>query len=650
MITLDSSKVTSYVFPNIDKTDDYIQYAYNSGENLASSLPNDFYHLQEVRESNSDLKTISSGLSETKSNISSKMDKAEAIEAKGDSAIGGLKALVASIGKTIMTAGAAATSGIESISSKVTSSLTSDESTGAKEASNGFFSSLLSLGSEAVDGIKNVGAAVVNGAKTFVNDIKSGNVERANIVDESKSWFERKLDEAIAFGKDVLEGTGAFISEVGSTLWNETKELVGEAINFGERVAATIVNAQISLAKGVARLTESIVDTVEILNSTLNTVGTGLADIGHGLFTGDWSWQYTKQEWEKTRAFVSKEWVDDAFKAFYETDLGKTLDEYAFEPFKSDGIGCEILTCTSEVAGIVLLSMVTGGAAGVTFGTTLTAGGVTINAGALGLTTAFAYLGHDVSQEWNNNSVSINYNGIDVDIPINYEKYNEIKDLQVGASTNILQTIVLPDGTQQDLVFKITSTGDGTYSISDDVGDTAYVKSINKTNTAAGLVYGTKTAALRGLKYYGIVATFSNLLSFGSLIKKIGNGNITKGFSTFLKTIKFKQAFKPLATNALKNTFTKSSFYINSASLIADEVRTGVSTGEWDVGKIASRVGWVGFTSFLGNMRNDYISLSTGTRYTTSLIPTLSLTKDVVDYDYEGEFEDAAVEIEKPAA
>ena len=59
-------------------------------------------------------------------------------------------------------------------------------------------------------------------------------------------------------------------------------------------MAATIVNAQISLAKGVARLTESIVDTVEILNSTLNTVGTGLADIGHGLFTGDWSWQYTK--------------------------------------------------------------------------------------------------------------------------------------------------------------------------------------------------------------------------------------------------------------------------------------------------------------------------------------------------------------------
>lgn len=294
--------------------------------------------------------------------------------------------------------------------------------------------------------------------------------------------------------------------------------------------------------------------------------------------------------------------------------------------------------------------MVTGGAAGVTFGTTLTAGGVTVNAGALGLTTAFAYLGHDVSQEWNNNSVSINYNGIDVDIPINYEKYNEIKDLQVGASTNILQTIVLPDGTQQDLVFKITSTGDGTYSISDDVGDTAYVKSINKTNTAAGLVYGTKTAALRGLKYYGTVATFSNLLSFGSLIKKIGNGNITKGFATFLKTIKFKQAFKPLATNALKNTFTKSSFYINSASLIADEVRTGVSTGEWDVGKIASRAGWAGFTSFLGNMRNDYISLSTGTRYTTSLIPTLSLTKDVVDYDYEGEFEDAVVEIEKPAA
>lgn len=250
-------------------------------------------------------------------------------------------------------------------------------------------------------------------------------------------------------------------------------------------------------------MVEAIGDFVVILNSVLATSKTVLCDIVSGIATGNWDWSTTKKMWSTTKTIVAYNWTNKIFDAFYDTSLGKKLDEYAYSPFKSDGMGCQIINGVGYVAGVVVLTIVTAGA----FGAATAAGSaastaVGVTGTQLAATATAAGIGKYTAEEWNKNGISINYNGTDLNITIDYEKYSEIEKLNKGESTTLTHQITNEDGTIQDLVLKITSIGNGEYTITDAAGNTVQLNNLEESNTAKGLGIGIVKGGWEGLQYY----------------------------------------------------------------------------------------------------------------------------------------------------
>ena len=311
MITLDESKVQSYVFPNIEKSKKYILDASNVIKTLNNALPRDYYHLDDIRNCDSKLQTIAPSIDTIKKNINKKIETAEQIERKGNQKTGALASLAAAIGK-----GLVATTGAAITTSKIVSDAAKDiknndtNKTGAKETSKGFLSGLKSLGGKLVEGIKNVGAKVVNGVKSVGTAIKSTITTAAKKVESAADWVGDKIKGAVDWGKKALEKTGAFVSNVGKTIWSGAKNLFNKVVDFGKKVGASIANAAISLVKGLVSLVEAIGDLAVLVVSGVGTIGTGIYDIGYGIATGNWDFKATKGLWDGTKSVVSYEWTN----------------------------------------------------------------------------------------------------------------------------------------------------------------------------------------------------------------------------------------------------------------------------------------------------------------------------------------------------
>ncbi len=498
MITLDESKVQSYVFPNIEKSKKYILDASNVIKTLNNVLPRDYYHLDDIRNCDSKLQIIAPSIDTIKNNINKKIETAEQIERKGNQKTGALASLAAAIGKGLVT-----TTGAAITTSKIVSDAAKDiknndtNKTGAKETSKGFLSGLKSLGGKLVEGIKNVGAKVVNGVKSVGTAIKSTITTAAKKVESAADWVGDKIKGAVDWGKKALEKTGAFVSNVGKTLWSGAKNLFNKAVDFGKKVGASIANAAISLVKGLVSLVEAIGDLAVLVVSGVGTIGTGIYDIGYGIATGNWDFKATKGLWDGTKSVVSYEWTNKIFDAFYNTEVGKTLDKYAYAPFKSDGIACKIGEGIGYVAGVIAITIATFGVGGVAIG-----GASGVSATTMAMTATAAGIGKYTAEEWNKNSISLNYNGQDINFALNYEKYSEIENLKNGESTTISQQIQMEDGTIFNLEFTITGKGNGQYEIVDNVGNAVSLNSLNESSTAKGLFVGSIKGGWEGLQWY----------------------------------------------------------------------------------------------------------------------------------------------------
>ena len=158
------------------------------------------------------------------------------------------------------------------------------------------------------------------------------------------------------------------------------------------RTGATIGKFAVSLLEGVGKLGEGIVDFLSILGTAALTTKTavidGLSWASSKLFGTEYE-SLTVKMWENTKASVAKDHVTGWFDSFYEkTKVGQYLDENSFysDTVRSVGVG------VGYIGGIIALSVLTCGAAGLTAATpvaSLTSGGLSFGtAAATAVTTA----------------------------------------------------------------------------------------------------------------------------------------------------------------------------------------------------------------------------------------------------------------------
>ncbi len=354
-IKLDDSKIQSYVIPNFNYTKIYLQRAYQISSSLKNALPSDYYHSNDIKVINNSLQTVEQDVGTLNKKVADKIETAKMIEVKHRNQIKSLTSDLLSNSSNVGT-GTISTS-------KTTSSVKTEakpKDTGAKESKSGTESLLSKIGKKISDGLSGIGAKISSA-----------------------------FDSVVDWGKGVLEDTKAIFTKIGDG-FKAAWDWITNGDNWA-KIGASIANAVISFVKGAVSLIESIGDFIIIASAAIGTPGACLSDILTGITTGNWDFKTTKGLWDETKSVVSYEWTNKIFADFYNTDIGKTLDNYAFKPFKSDGMMCEVLEGAGYIAGIVAISIAT-------FGTgtaVMTVGGssstlITVGAAATEVTGAMA--------------------------------------------------------------------------------------------------------------------------------------------------------------------------------------------------------------------------------------------------------------------
>lgn len=146
---------------------------------------------------------------------------------------------------------------------------------------------------------------------------------------ETKSWSENAVSRFRYAEMSNFSITGQ--------IWEKIKT------NF-----ASTGNVLASAGKGLLHFGEFLVDGVALGKAFVKTPILAMRDI---IFK-----ETGKEEmWEDTKSFVANEYVENAFKKFYEdTSVGKWLDENAGEGLKHDGVACKISEGIGFISGIGL--------------------------------------------------------------------------------------------------------------------------------------------------------------------------------------------------------------------------------------------------------------------------------------------------------
>ena len=256
--------------------------------------------------------------------------------------------------------------------------------------------------------ISDIGAIIATGASNL-NEWLDNKIEDVNdFFEDTKAKIvgvannvKSKVTEILEDIKQTLIDTFAYISNKVKNLWNKFFNwLMGDALpwisntyvvinDMLESVAATIATFTVSLVEGLAQFGEAMVDFGVIVGAG---VGTAVFAI-EGLF-GDENWkERTKQLWQDTKGFVSKNYVKSAFDNFYQNNsFGQWLasESYGFDTVRSIGSGL------GYVGGVILLSVVTCGV-----GTAVTGASVSTTA-TMSIIAGLAGTGKGTQTAWEN--------------------------------------------------------------------------------------------------------------------------------------------------------------------------------------------------------------------------------------------------------
>lgn len=165
------------------------------------------------------------------------------------------------------------------------------------------------------------------------------------------------------------------IKNIGATIFKHTKSVI-----------SSICNVITSLLKGIAQFIETLLDLIVLIGTGVASIFTGLFDAIqaiNGAITGEeWS-SATKGMWSGVMGYVAEDHVGNTVANFYKKNtFGKWLDDNAYAPFKSDGVGCQIASGLGYVAGIIALTVATAGIGTVAVSTAGASVGITVSATA----------------------------------------------------------------------------------------------------------------------------------------------------------------------------------------------------------------------------------------------------------------------------
>lgn len=509
-IVVSSNKINNDIIPRLSSATNNLQTAYSMSINLKNTLS---FNVKEnhMSEISSELYNISKELKNITLNISDKVNRIEQIEKKSESKISSIVSKAASIGA--ITGAATSTLGMQAVidqqSNKSVSTTDSKMSEiGAKLASE-IESKTKNIGTAISNQVERMGAAISKGEVGFATETSNKLEDESNRSDGFKYWTSK-----------ALKNTGAFICNTGTIIWNGLKS-AWNWITDGEnwkRLGASIVNGVLSFVKGLVSLIEAIGDLVVLALGAVVTVGTAIYDTVKGIATGDWSFDATKGLWKKYAVpIVAYSWTNAL-----DESLGwrQHFDQWAYEPFKSDGVGCQILDGVGYVAGIIALTLATFGVGGaavsaasgaastatavtgaaVATGATSTAITAGVTSTTMAITAGAAGIGKGTQEAWQQQIEQANKQQITQEldnIQITEEMFNnKLSELKSQNPEN--------EYTQEDVINAIRS--DLYVERTKDLNSWNNIKSgaekLKGSDIAAGVAYGVGTGVIDGVQWY----------------------------------------------------------------------------------------------------------------------------------------------------
>lgn len=227
-------------------------------------------------------------------------------------------------------------------------------------------------------------------------DAKEVMMDLTAFIDDGIERVSEDISEGIVKGKEHLSIWHEQFKNTGARLYDSVESPIGKTLLNGlawlgynaSRTGASIINTAVGFVQGLGEFAEALLDTSAIISTVINTPIYALADginwLGSKIFGYEFH-SFTKAVWGQTMDFVSTKYVSNAFDNFHQnTVIGKSLDEYAYTPFKSTGAAYKVADGVGYVGGIILLSLATAGIGGAAAtGTGATAAGTSASASTL---------------------------------------------------------------------------------------------------------------------------------------------------------------------------------------------------------------------------------------------------------------------------
>ena len=345
-IVLDTSKVNSYIIPNLTKTKNTMQDAYSTSVSLRNTLPSSFNYRSTVNEISNQIYNIRREISDIDTMISKKVESAKSIESKSESRASSISSLAARIGGVAGTVvGAAVGASTGGVVGTAVGAVVGNK-----------------VGSATVKALVNTGAKVFKGFTSLCKGIGEG-------IKAIGKTVCKVVKKATTFVKDkvfpILKNIG---NKVASAFKWVGKQLM--------RTAATIVNLTTSLIEGIWSFIEAIGDVVLLAVGVVCSTVTLLSDVVQGLATGEWEWSATKAVWTKwIMPWVAYDWTSKLFDIAYENRLVgfllcgphglflKEADANAYKWAKRGETGYNIGKGIGYYVGVIIASIFTAGAA-----------------------------------------------------------------------------------------------------------------------------------------------------------------------------------------------------------------------------------------------------------------------------------------------
>lgn len=348
---IDVNNLESQVKPIIRNGRKYIEDAKSFLWGL--KIPSDFSYATRLKRIPTDISNVQNEINNIQNWIEKAIDSFKNAENKNKNLINSINAST----KTLETNNKK--SNIENINSAIQDEVNIEDVNRLVNSTKKLTSNVLNYKENHPIKINDISKAT--GAKTTYysvdNNFEAALMTGAFIANGSESKIKARVE-------DKLGGLGTLISGA----WEGLTKIASDIGNVAKRTAASVSNVVIGFGKGVCNFFEGLAKVGCMVQTATLTATTGLFDAVSYTFsaitgnTENWS-SLTSEMWKNTMSITSENYVDSAYKSFYEeTMIGQWLDENAYEICKSNGILTNISSAIGEIAAAVVLTFVTLGA------------------------------------------------------------------------------------------------------------------------------------------------------------------------------------------------------------------------------------------------------------------------------------------------